>query len=177
MQLWNNWLKWFDFTLEKKSVLLIDNCPAHTDGSHLGLKIYNRTLEIADEPTSNDILEELVDGLRKIVGYIYWTAIVPTNETLNSELGKQDKEDEVFYTEKDAILRDLNQAYNDDKFTEENSIHKNNLKRKLEDDELPDYDELAFLFNDENALGEESRLPLANDSKVNFIGIREHTVY
>ncbi|CAJ0918814.1 22042_t:CDS:2 [Entrophospora sp. SA101] len=72
---------------------------------------------------------------------------------------------------------DLNQAYNDDKFTEENSIHKNNLKRKLEDDELPDYDELAFLFNDENALGEESRLPLANDSKVNFIGIREHTVY
>ncbi|CAH1759915.1 12613_t:CDS:2, partial [Entrophospora sp. SA101] len=100
-----------------------------------------------------------------------------TNETLNSELGKQDKEDEVFYTEKDAILRDLNQAYNDDKFTEENSIHKNNLKRKLEDDELPDYDELAFLFNDENALGEESRLPLANDSKVNFIGIREHTVY
>ncbi|CAJ0767364.1 13449_t:CDS:2, partial [Entrophospora sp. SA101] len=51
MQLWNNWLKWFDFTLEKKSVLLIDNCPAHTD-------------EIADEPTSNDIIEELVDGLR-----------------------------------------------------------------------------------------------------------------
>ena len=86
------------------------------------------------------------------------------------------------------LQRDLNQAYNDDKFTEENSTHKNNLKRKLEDDELPDYDESAFLFNDlnedvimgkidENALGEESRLPLANDSKVNFIGIREHTVY
>jgi hypothetical protein len=148
MQLWNNWLKWFDSTLKKKSILLIDNCPAHTDGSHLGLKnlqviylppnttshiqpcdagiIHNfkvnyqntlvskwikdldegndvkkinikqaidivgeawdnvkeetikncwkkteilppsRTIEIADEPTSNDILEELVDGLRKV---------------------------------------------------------------------------------------------------------------
>ncbi|CAJ0627357.1 16499_t:CDS:2 [Entrophospora sp. SA101] len=38
MELWNDWLKWFDSQLKKKSILLIDNCPAHTDGSHLGLK-------------------------------------------------------------------------------------------------------------------------------------------
>nr|CAG8516900.1 7435_t:CDS:2 [Entrophospora candida] len=38
MELWNNWLKWFDSKLRKKSVLLIDNCPAHTDGSYLSLK-------------------------------------------------------------------------------------------------------------------------------------------
>ena len=148
MELWNNWLKWFDSKLRKKSILLIDNCPAHTDGSYLGLKnlhvVYlppnttshiqpcdagiihnfkvnyrntlvsrwikdldegneikkinikqaidivgeawdavkeetikncwkktkilppNRTVEIIDEPTSNDVLEELVSSLGKI---------------------------------------------------------------------------------------------------------------
>ncbi|CAJ0751691.1 14408_t:CDS:2 [Entrophospora sp. SA101] len=116
--------------------------------------------EIADEPTSNDILEELVDGLRKV-------NINCTNNLTMSAEDFVNIDSSVITTElpTDEDIRDLNQAYNDDKFTEENSIHKNNLKRKLEDDELPDYDELAFLFNDENALGEESRLPLANDSK------------
>src|SRR5438128_5996251 len=35
---WNEWLKWFDNQLSQKSLLLVDNCPAHTDGSSLGLK-------------------------------------------------------------------------------------------------------------------------------------------
>ena len=35
MELWD---EWFDFQLKKKSILLIDNCPAHTDGSNLGLR-------------------------------------------------------------------------------------------------------------------------------------------
>ncbi|CAG8745206.1 2928_t:CDS:2, partial [Racocetra fulgida] len=58
----------------------------------------------------------------------------------------------------------------------ENQSCKNNLKRKLEDDELPGYDGLVFLFNDsnedkiienidENTLEEERKLPLASDNK------------
>lgn len=35
---WSEWLKWFDNQLSQKSLLLIDNCPAHTDGASLGLK-------------------------------------------------------------------------------------------------------------------------------------------
>ena len=38
MEKWNEWLKWFDQTLNKKSVLLVDNCPSHTNGSQLGLR-------------------------------------------------------------------------------------------------------------------------------------------
>ena len=38
MEKWNEWLKWFDQTLNKESVLLVDNCPSHTDGSQLGLR-------------------------------------------------------------------------------------------------------------------------------------------
>ena len=38
MEKWNEWLKWFDGTLNKKSILLVDNCPSHTDGSQLGLR-------------------------------------------------------------------------------------------------------------------------------------------
>ncbi|CAG8527868.1 11147_t:CDS:10, partial [Ambispora leptoticha] len=64
----------------------------------------------------------------------------------------------------------------DDEFTEENQACKNNLKRKLGDDELPGYDRLVFLFNDlnedkiiekidENTLEEERKLPLASDNK------------
>ncbi|CAG8449353.1 6672_t:CDS:2 [Acaulospora colombiana] len=96
-----------------------------------------------------------------------------TNEILNSKLEKSNKEDEeVPYAEDDASL-DLNQVYSDDEIIEENSTRK---KRKLDDDELPGYDGLAFLFNDsnedaiieridENTLEEESKLPFANDNK------------
>ncbi|CAF0987135.1 unnamed protein product [Brachionus calyciflorus] len=36
--LWLKWLKWFDNQLEKDSLLLIDNCPAHFDSNHLKFK-------------------------------------------------------------------------------------------------------------------------------------------
>ena len=45
---WNEWLKWFDNQLSQKSLLLVDNCPAHTDGSSLGLK----NLQIKFLPTN-----------------------------------------------------------------------------------------------------------------------------
>ncbi|CAF1118254.1 unnamed protein product, partial [Brachionus calyciflorus] len=37
-ELWLDWLKWFDGQLEKPSLLLIDNCPAHVDCSHFNFK-------------------------------------------------------------------------------------------------------------------------------------------
>ncbi|CAF1029560.1 unnamed protein product, partial [Brachionus calyciflorus] len=37
-ELWLSWLKWFDSQLTKESLLLIDNCHAHVDSSHLKLK-------------------------------------------------------------------------------------------------------------------------------------------
>ena len=37
---WSEWLKWFANQLSQTSLLLIDNCPAHTDGASLGLKNY-----------------------------------------------------------------------------------------------------------------------------------------
>ena len=39
MEKWNEWLRWLDNQLVERSLLLIDNCPAHTDGSSIGLKI------------------------------------------------------------------------------------------------------------------------------------------
>ncbi|CAG8857606.1 4802_t:CDS:1, partial [Gigaspora margarita] len=58
----------------------------------------------------------------------------------------------------------------------ENQTCKNNLKRKLDDDELPGYNRLVFLFNDsnevkiiekidENILKEERKLPLVSNNK------------
>jgi len=38
MEKWNEWLRWLDNQLVERSLLLIDNCPAHTDGSSIGLK-------------------------------------------------------------------------------------------------------------------------------------------
>src|SRR5437879_7725241 len=38
MEKWNEWLKWLDNQLVEKLLLLIDNCPAHTDGSSINLK-------------------------------------------------------------------------------------------------------------------------------------------
>ena len=33
--IWLKWLKWFDSHLERDSILLADNCPAHVDSTHL----------------------------------------------------------------------------------------------------------------------------------------------
>ena len=38
MEKWNEQLRWFDKQLVERSLLLIDNCPAHTDGSSISLK-------------------------------------------------------------------------------------------------------------------------------------------
>jgi len=38
MEKWNEWLKWLDNNVSEKSLLLVDNCPAHTDGFSLNLK-------------------------------------------------------------------------------------------------------------------------------------------
>ena len=38
MEKWNEWLKWLDNNVFEKSLLLVDNCPAHTDGFSLNLK-------------------------------------------------------------------------------------------------------------------------------------------
>ncbi|CAJ0637481.1 14257_t:CDS:2 [Entrophospora sp. SA101] len=89
----------------------------------------------------------------------------------------EDIVEDILISEVMSIKEGRKVLENAKKFLEQQEFATEKDIKKLEDDELPDYDELAFLFNDENALGEESRLPLANDSKVNFIGIREHTVY
>ncbi|CAG8737504.1 39705_t:CDS:2, partial [Gigaspora margarita] len=79
-------------------------------------------------------------------------------------------------------IPDFNQVNSDDESTEETTTCKNNLKRKLGDDELPGYDGLVFLFNvsnedkiiekiDENTLEEERKLPLASDNKDQSISI------
>ena len=34
-EIWLKFLKWFDSTLERDSLLLADNCPAHIDSSNL----------------------------------------------------------------------------------------------------------------------------------------------
>ena len=38
MEKWNEWLKWLDNNVSEKSLLLVDNCPAHTDSFSLNLK-------------------------------------------------------------------------------------------------------------------------------------------
>ncbi|CAG8703511.1 5387_t:CDS:2, partial [Dentiscutata erythropus] len=92
------------------------------------------------------------------------------------EVEEEDKLNVQISRNFDAIPKDVIQVYSDEEFTEENQTHKNNRKRKLEDDELPGYDGIIFLFNDsnegkiiekidENALEEERKLPLASDNK------------
>ncbi|CAG8741846.1 1791_t:CDS:2, partial [Racocetra persica] len=108
-----------------------------------------------------------------------------TNEILTGTAGERIKKDEEVEEEDELNVQilqnfdaipDVNQVYSDDKFTEENQTCKNNLKRKLGDDELPGYDRLIFLFNDsnedkiiekidENILEEERKLPLASNNK------------
>ncbi|CAG8511147.1 11798_t:CDS:2 [Ambispora leptoticha] len=100
-----------------------------------------------------------------------------TDEILNSKLGMQNEEyEEDSYVEDDAMSKNSNLVYSDDEFTEESPTYEKNLKRKLEDDDLPGYDGLIFLFNDsnedkimekidENTLEEERKLPLASDNK------------
>ncbi|CAG8722982.1 616_t:CDS:2, partial [Funneliformis mosseae] len=98
--------------------------------------------------------------------------MMQTNEILNSTLGKQGKKNE----EDEDAMQDSNKVHSDDEFTEISPTRKNNLKRKLENDELPGYDRLAFLFNDsnedtiinkidENTLEDEIKLPQASDNK------------
>lgn len=53
MEKWNEWLKWLDNKLSQKSLLLVDNCPAHTDGSSLGLK--NLQIEFLPPNTTSHI--------------------------------------------------------------------------------------------------------------------------
>ncbi|CAG8602131.1 13281_t:CDS:10 [Acaulospora morrowiae] len=100
-----------------------------------------------------------------------------TDEILNSKLGMQNEEyEEDSYVEDDAMPKNSNLVYSDDEFTEESPTYEKNLKRKLEDDDLPGYDGLIILFNDsnedkimekidENTLEEERKLPLASDNK------------
>ena len=38
MEKWNEWLRWLDNQLVERSLLLIDNCPTHMDGSSISLK-------------------------------------------------------------------------------------------------------------------------------------------
>ena len=50
---WNEWLKWLDNQLVEKSLLLIDNCPTHTDGSSINLK--NLQVEFIPPNTTSHI--------------------------------------------------------------------------------------------------------------------------
>ncbi|CAG8611469.1 1239_t:CDS:2, partial [Scutellospora calospora] len=94
------------------------------------------------------------------------------------EEGKEVEEEKlyVYISQNFDSIPDFNQVNSDDESTEETTTHKNNLKRKLVNDKLPDYDRLVFLFNDsnedkiiekidENTLKEERKLLLANDNK------------
>ncbi|CAG8626412.1 15465_t:CDS:2 [Acaulospora morrowiae] len=87
------------------------------------------------------------------------------------QAGERIKKDKEVEEDEEDELNDFNQVHSDDEFTEENKACKNNLKRKLGDDELPGYDGLVFLFNDsnedkiiekidENTLEEDRKLPL-----------------
>ena len=53
MEIWNEWLKWLDNNVSQKSLLIVDNCPAHTDGSSLGLK--NLKIEFLPPNTTSQI--------------------------------------------------------------------------------------------------------------------------
>jgi len=53
MEKWNEWLRWLDNQLTERLLLLIDNCPAHADGSSLGLK--NLQLEFISPNTMSHI--------------------------------------------------------------------------------------------------------------------------
>jgi DDE superfamily endonuclease len=53
MEVWNEWLKWLDNNVSQKSLLIVDNCPAHTDGSSLGLK--NLKIEFLPPNTTSQI--------------------------------------------------------------------------------------------------------------------------
>ncbi|CAG8554569.1 17408_t:CDS:2, partial [Cetraspora pellucida] len=100
------------------------------------------------------------------------------------EEGEEVEEEEpyVHISQNFDSIPDFNQVNSDDESTEETITCKNNLKRKLVDDELPGYDGLVFLFNDsnedkiiekidENTLEEERKLPLASDNKDQSISI------
>ena len=53
MEKWNEWLKWLDNNVSEKSLLLVDNCPAHTYGFSLNLK--NLRIEYIPPNTTSHI--------------------------------------------------------------------------------------------------------------------------
>ena len=80
MEKWNEWLKWLDNQLVEKSLLLIDNCPAHTDGSSINLKnlqvefippILHRTFNLA-MPVLFEISKLIIEPFWCQNGFTTW---------------------------------------------------------------------------------------------------------